>query len=155
MHVKILVTLALCLQLSTAAVAKADDYVPWQEASFTTNMPAPYGRVQFLLKVDNDGKLADVALQRDGGAMRVPSSAWSDVKAVQLGQVRVTYKMGFDGTPWMYLHIPYGTPLAERGRREWPVLVIAFRGERAVYRAVNIPKPGGGYVSSTVDLPRD
>jgi len=155
MYVPLLMTLALAVPVSLTRAAD-DSFVPWQEASFTTVMPAPYGRLQLQLKMEPDGRLTDVSLVREGGApLHVPPIAWANVTQTQLGLVRTVFKSGFDGTPWMFVHIPYGNPVSVFGHREWTVLVIAFRGERAVYRALNIPKPGGGYEWQPTDLPRE
>ena len=72
MHVPLLMTLALVVPVSLAHAAD-ETFVPWQEASFTTVMPAPYGRLQLQLKMEPDGTLTDVALMREGGTpLHVP-----------------------------------------------------------------------------------
>jgi hypothetical protein len=161
MHVLSMVSLALGLPASVllpSSIAHAGDdaVVPWQEVAFTTVAPAPYGRVHLILKVEADGRLSDVSLTREGASpLRIPAVAWADVTEAQIGQARTLFKTGFDGTPWLFVHIPFGPPISVRGRPEWTVLVIAFRADRAVYRALNIPKPGGGFDWRPVDLPRE
>jgi hypothetical protein len=147
---------ALVLAIPASLAHAAEDYVPWTEATFATELPAPYGRVQLTIKVEPSGRLLDVGVQRDGGvALRIPAVAYTDIGLVQIGQARAAYKRGFDGSPWMFVHIPFGEPIYVRNQPEWTILVIAFRGDRAVYRALNIPKPRGGFDWLPTDLPRE
>jgi len=154
MHRLSFITLAILLSAS-AALASEGNVVPWTEATFTTIVPAPYGRVQLNLKVEPDGRLIDISLSREGGVpLYVSPVAWANVSQAQVSQARTTFKHSFDGTPWLFLHIPYGEPLYVQGQPEWNVLVVAFRGDRAVYRALNIPRRGGGFDWQPSDLPQ-
>lgn len=151
----LLLTLAVTIPASVAH-ANEGAFVPWTEATFSAQVPAPYGKIQLTLKAEPNGRLLDVGVVREGDVgLRVPAVAWNNIFQAQLGQARTTFKTGFDGTPWLFVHIPYGDPISVRGQKEWSVLVIAFRGDRAVYRALNIPKPRGGYDWLPADLPRE
>lgn len=137
------------------AQANADEIIPWTEATFATQVPPPYGRVQVSVRLDGDGRLAALAIASDGhGEMPVPREAIADVQRTQISQVKVTFKNGFDGVPWLFIHIPFGTPTIVRGGVEWPVAVVAFRGNKPVYRALSLPRPDGGFDWRPTDLPR-
>lgn len=140
---------------ASLAQASADQVIPWTEAVFTTQAPAPYGRVQVTLRLEGDGRLADLTIGSDRGGLRVPRVAFADVSRTQVASVKVTFKTGFDGNPWLFVHIPFGSPVNVRGGTEWQVAVIAFQGDRAVYRALSIPRPDGGFDWQPSDLPRE
>ncbi|MCC6620649.1 MAG: hypothetical protein IT385_05310 [Deltaproteobacteria bacterium] len=148
------VVLLSLLLLVLPGTSRADEYMPWTEVTFATSAPAPYGRMRVTARVDGQGRLADLAVVTETGkTLSAPAAAWADIDHVQLGLVRTTFKAGFD-SPWLFIHIPHGTPIPVRGGSEWAALVIAFRGERAVYRALRVPKPDGGFEWTPTDLPR-
>lgn len=152
----ILLAAILAVAMTPAPALAGEDFMPWTEATFVTDFPAPYGRVQLNIKLDAEGSVLDVGVEREGGvAMRVPAAAFNDITDAHVSQARAAYKQGFDGTPWMFVHIPFGAPIYVRRQPEWTILVIAFRGDRAVYRALNVPRPRGGFDWLPSDLPRE
>ena len=144
--------LACWLAQWRAVTASEEEIIRWREVSLLADVPE-YGLVRVAAERDGDHLVYVRVELATGEHLEVPPVGLADIERPQLEQIQVRYEVGYDPTPWLYVVIRYGDPIAVGSEMRWPEVSYAVQGNRFVRRGMRSWTPDGNVEWTSTELP--